>query len=369
MPLPLVDLKKQYLAIRDEIEAAIEEVVQTTAFINGPAVGAFEESFAGYLGAGHAIGVGNGTDALALALQALGIGPGDEVVVPALTFVATSEAVTMTGARPVFADVDRNSGLIDLEQAGSVLTPQTRAIIPVHLYGQACDMQAVMAFASARDLFVVEDAAQAHGARLNGESVGTIGQAGCFSFYPGKNLGAYGDGGAVVTDDAGVARMVRMLANHGRIGKFDHEFEGVNSRLDTLQAAILKVKLQHLDRWNKARRRWAGCYRESLQDISELSLPAGPEAEENVFHVYVVRAVERDGLRAHLRENGIGAGIHYPAPCPLLPAYAHLGHRAGDFPAAEALCSEILSLPLFPELEEADIEQVATTIKAFYSAR
>ncbi len=367
MNVPFVDLKAQYRTIKTEIDRAISDVIEDAAFVGGKYVDAFEKDFARYCGATHCVGVGNGTDALCLTLRGLGIGPGDEVITAANSFIATSEAVTLSGARVVFADCDLSTRNIDCERVRRVITSRTRAIIPVHLYGLPADMPELTAVARERGLYLIEDAAQAHGAEVHGKRVGTWGHAACFSFYPGKNLGAYGDGGAVVTDDSSLADKIRLLSNHGRMGKYDHEIEGTNSRLDGLQAAILRVKLRFLDQWVAARRAAARAYTRLL-DGSGIVLPAEMDGFKHVYHLYVVRVPDRDRVMKALAEKGIAAGIHYPTPLPMLQAYRHLGHTTADFPAAVRCSQEILSLPMFPELTMEQITYVSDVLRAARSS-
>jgi dTDP-4-amino-4,6-dideoxygalactose transaminase len=368
--IPLVDLIGQYKNHREEIDQAIRSVVENAAFIGGPALSRFEAAFSKYCAVKHTIGVANGTDALHLILRTLGIKAGDEVLVPVNTFIATSEAVGLTGAKPVFVDVDEHSSLIDLNRAEAALTPRTKAIMPVHLYGQLVPMRPVLSFAERHHLQVIEDSAQAHGAELDGRRAGSFGRASGFSFYPGKNLGAYGDAGAVTTNDDLLADKLRRLANHGRAEKYGHEMEGVNSRLDGLQAAILEVKLRHLDAWTAQRRAAAARYGELLGGIAGLSLPAATTPSAHVWHLYVIRvaAAKRDGLKKHLESQHIQAGVHYPLPLHLQPAYAHQGHTPGAFPVAERLANEILSLPLSPEITAAQQERVAGAIRSYLGA-
>jgi dTDP-4-amino-4,6-dideoxygalactose transaminase len=366
MNIPLVDLKKQYESIRDELDPVISEVLSKTAFIGGVYVKNFEDAFARYCGVRHCIGVGNGTDALFIALKCLGIGPGDEVIVPANSFIATAEAVTQAGARVVFADIDPGTYNMDVAALEGAISSRTRAIIPVHLYGQPADMDPILALALKHGLKVIEDAAQAHDAEYRGRRVGSIGDCACFSFYPGKNLGAYGDAGAVVTDDEQLARRVRMFANHGRIDKYDHELEGINSRLDALQAAILTVKLKYLPRWSESRRRSAALYTRLLKGTG-LTMPREIEGVRAVYHLYVVRvpADRRGELQAHLQAKGVSTGIHYPIALPNLKAYAYLNHAADAFPEAAKASGEILSLPMYPELREDEIDYIRRAIDAF----
>jgi dTDP-4-amino-4,6-dideoxygalactose transaminase len=370
MRIPLVDLKAQYESIKSEIDVAISTVVEESAFIGGPHVSRFENEFAGFCGTHHCVGVGNGTDALFIALTALGIGPGDEVITAANSFIATSEAITATGAKVVFADVDPNTQNIDVADVKAKTTAKTRALLPVHLYGQPADMDPILELARENNLRVVEDAAQAHGAVYKGRTIGSIGDVGCFSFYPGKNLGAYGDGGAIVTDDEELASRARMFANHGRKHKYDHQIEGVNSRLDGLQAAILSVKLRHLPEWTRNRQRAAGWYSERLRDTEGIVVPHVIDDVSHVYHLYVVRvnASIRDTVHGHLKQAGIGAGIHYPIALPNLEAYRYLGHQESDFPVSTQASREVISLPLFPEITEEQVDYVAGKLEAAISA-
>lgn len=366
MRIPMVDLYAQYLEIRDDVDVAIAEVIASSSYVKGPFVERFEASFAAHVGVGNCIGVGNGTDALFIALKGLGIGPGDEVITAVNTFVATPEAISLTGARPVFCDVDRETMTIDPDLIENRLTDRTRAIVPVHLYGRVAAMGRILAVARTHGLKVVEDAAQAHGARLGDAAAGAFGDASTFSFYPGKNLGAYGDAGAILTSDDDLAVTVRKFANHGRLTKYAHEFEGVNSRLDGLQAAVLSVKLAHLERWCERRREHARTYSRLLQGLDAVVCPALPEEGEHVFHLFVVRAQARDALRDHLASRGIATGVHYPQTMAELPAYRSRWHAEQDFPVASRLRQEILSLPLCPELTDEQIEYVVVGIREFY---
>ena len=363
--VPLVDLKTQYATIEAEVRAAMDEVLDSAQFINGPAVADFERRFAASCGAGFAVGVGNGTDALTLALKALGVGPGDEVITTANTFIATAEAVVAVGAAPVFVDVDPAHFNMTPEGLSAAITPRTKAAIPVHLYGQPAPMAEIMSVARQRSIKVIEDAAQAHGAEYHGKRVGSWGDAATFSFYPAKNLGACGDGGAVVTNDEQLAVSARMLRNHGRTDKYLHEYVGVNSRLDTLQAAILGVKLTRLEEWNRMRRTVAAKYDAALGEFAGLTLPAEMPGGKHVYHLYVVRTGRRDELRQYLSENGIGVGIHYPIPLHLQPALQSLGYGPGDFPVAEQLADSILSIPMYPEMQDAQLIRVVQTLAAF----
>ena len=364
MNVPLVDLKAQYAAIKPEIDCAIHDVLDEAVFYKGPRVERFEQEFAKYVGARFAVGVANCTDALTLALRALRIGRDDEVIVPAMTFIATAEAVTAVGATPVFVDIDPATANIDINKIPRAITEKTKAIIPVHLAGRAVNMTLLTLVAREHGLAIVEDCAQAAGAAWKCCRVGTWGDIGCFSFYPSKNLGGYGDGGMVTTSDEMLARIVRMTADHGREQKFCHEFAGVSSRLDTLQAAVLAAKLPHLDDWNGARYRSAQLYNERLKDVEGLVLPAIPaNPHEHVFHCYVVRVKDRFHVWDALRAKGIETGFHYPAALPFLEAYAYLGYDLDDCPEAWAFSQECLTLPLYPELTIDQIDYVADALK------
>ena len=360
-----VDLQGQFRRYQDELMAAIQTTLDNTAFIGGPALKRFEADFAQLCGTEHCVGVGNGTDALYLSLRALGVGEGDEVITAANTFIATAEAISMAGAKPVFVDVHDATALMNLDLVEAAITERTKAIIPVHLYGQLVPMSDVMALANKHELFVVEDAAQAHAAIEDGVRAGAAGHAGCFSFYPGKNLGAYGDAGGVVTNDEELAKKIRMIANHGRADKFGHVMEGVNSRMDGLQAAILEVKLRHLETWTAERREAAKRYDTLLADVSQVRLPTVRKEGAHAFHLYVARLEKRDELRQHLNAQNIQSGIHYPVPLHQLKAYEHLGYETGAFPVAEAMAKEIISLPISPEITEAQQTRVADAVKAF----
>lgn len=362
--VPLVDLHAQYRAIQPAIDSAIQSVIERTAFIMGPDVRSFEDEFARFCTATHAVGVASGTAALELTLRACGIGAGDEVVTSAHTFIATAEAISSVGARPVFADIDARTYNLDAHAVEAVLTPATRAILPVHIYGQPADMDALAALAARHNLVLIEDAAQAHGATWNGRTVGVLGDAACFSFYPGKNLGAYGDAGAVTTNDAQIAERISLLRNHGRHSKYLHDIKGYGERMDTLQAAILRAKLEHLAAWTDARRRLAARYSELLAGC-EVVLPYVHPAANPAWHLYVIRTPARDELLEHLNANGIGAGVHYPVPLHLQPAYADLGYRRGDLPVTETVADTCLSLPLFPEMTGEQQEYVVDAIKSF----
>jgi dTDP-4-amino-4,6-dideoxygalactose transaminase len=368
MPVPFVDLQAQYRSIKAEIDAAVQRVLDTSAFILGREVESFERDFAGYVGARECVGVSNGTAALHLALMACGVGAGDEVIVPANTFFATPEAVSAAGATPVFADVDPVTYNLDPAKTEAAVTERTRAVIPVHLYGQPADLDAVDEVAKRHNLTVIEDAAQAHGARYKGRRVGALARAGCFSFYPGKNLGAYGEGGAVTTDDPEVARRVRLLRDHGSTVKYRHEVVGYNLRLEGIQGAVLSVKLKHLDGWNALRRRHAARYRELLGPLEEagaLSLPREAAYAEHVYHLFVVQTSARDSMQRFLSAANVHTGVHYPVPAHLQPAYAALGRREGDFPESERQSRRVLSLPMFAELTERQLAYVAHAVEDF----
>ncbi|MGZ5434766.1 MAG: DegT/DnrJ/EryC1/StrS family aminotransferase [Pyrinomonadaceae bacterium] len=362
LAVPFVDLKAQYQTIKPEIDTAIARVIENTNFILGPQVAAFEKAFAEYVGSAFCVGVNSGTAALQLALMACGIGQGDEVIVPSFTFFATAETVSVLGAVPVFVDVNPVSYTITAAGIEKAITPRTRAIIPVHLYGQAADLDPIRALADKHNLHVIEDAAQAHGAEYKGRRVGGLGAAGCFSFYPSKNLGAYGEAGAIVTNDEDLASRLRLLRQHGQTSKYAHAVVGYNFRLEEIQAAVLNVKLAHLDKWNNGRRERAARYNELLSE-TELVLPREMEYSRHVYHVYTVQCDNRDELQNHLAAKGIQCGVHYPIPIHLQPAYASLGYKAGDLPVTERLCERVLSLPMFAELTEAQQRAVADAIR------
>jgi dTDP-4-amino-4,6-dideoxygalactose transaminase len=368
--VPMVDLKAQYRRIRPEVDAAVARVLETAAFIKGEDCGRFEKEFAAWCGAAEAVGVANGTDALILALRAYGVGPGDEVVTVANTFIATGEAILLNGARPVFVDVDPDTFTMDPGKLEAAFTPRTKLVVPVHLYGHPADMEAIVAIADRHGVPVLEDAAQAHGARVGDRRAGTLGHAACFSFYPGKNLGAYGDAGAVVSNDAGFVARVRQIANHGGgTNKYDNVVLGTNSRLDTLQAAVLRAKLPHLDRWNDERAERARAYTEALAGVPGLTLPRERDGARSVWHLYTVRSGERDALQAHLKDKGIATAVHYPRPIHLQPAMAPARGRPGDLPVSERLSREVLCLPLYPELPLETLARVADEVKGFAAVR
>ena len=366
MQVPFVDLKAQYSKIKTDIDSSIKEVVAHTAFVGGQYVKSFEQAFAEFCGADHCVSVGNGTDALYLAMKCAGIGNDHEVIVPANSFIATSEAVTQTGAKVVFCDINPDTYTLDVKQLEHLITEKTRAVLPVHLYGHPADMTVILEWAEKHDLIVIEDAAQAHGAMYKERPIGTLGNAGCFSFYPGKNLGAYGDAGAVVTNDSDLAEKIRMFSNHGRVDKYDHLFEGVNSRLDGLQAAILQSKLKYLAEWTAQRRVNASLYNKLLKDVDVIT-PSETSDVYAVYHLYVIRVADgrRDALKGILADKGISCGIHYPISLPLLKAYAYLDHKSSEFPVATQYSKEILSLPMYPELSKEQIEYVVQNIRLF----
>ncbi len=366
MQIPLVDLGAQYHAIHEEIRKSIRDVLSNCNFILGDGVAEFEKTFAEFCDSKYCIGVASGTDALHLALRALGIGGGDEVITAANTFVATALAISYVGARPVLVDVDPETYNLDLRQIESKITPKTKAIIPVHLYGRPVDMNELMSLAERHNLKVVEDACQAHGATWDGRKVGSFGIMGCFSFYPGKNLGAYGDGGAIVTSDEGLYEKLKMLRNYGSPRKYHHDFIGYNSRLDSIQAAVLNVKLRHLEGWNGKRLTNAKLYNQALDGVGDLVLSNLQGVESHVFHLYVVRTKKRDELLKYLNDNGVQAGIHYPIPIYSLKAYSDLGQTGSDFPVTERLSREILSLPMYSELTGTQIRKVKDVIVKFF---
>lgn len=365
MEIPFVDLKAQYHAHRAEIDAAIRDVIESSSFIGGEFVTSFASAFARACDVKHCVTVANGTDAIYVTLKMLGIGSGDEVITVANSWISTSEAITQAGGRPVFVDVDQYHN-IDASRIEEKISGRTKAIIPVHLYGQPAAMDKIVEICERHRLLLVEDCAQAHFAALNGRKVGTFGRAATFSFYPGKNLGAYGDAGAIVTNDSALAQRMRMYANHGALVKHEHEMEGINSRLDSLQAAILAAKLPYVLDWNAARRRAAEKYCELLSGIDGVSLPQVMPGATHVFHLFVIRVRERNRLRDYLQEKGVQTAIHYPTALPLLKAYEYLGHESEDFPMAAKFQSEILSLPMYPEITNEQLAYVADTLREFY---
>jgi dTDP-4-amino-4,6-dideoxygalactose transaminase len=363
MQVPFLDLKSHHAPMLDEINGAMRDVVESNAFAGGPFVERFEEDFAAYCNSAYALGVGSGTEALWLALIALGVGPGDDVITVPNTFMATAEAITYCGANPIFVDVDERTYTMDPEALPKALTVRTKAIIPVHLFGQPADMEPIVKFARDRGLFVIEDACQAHGAEYKGRKAGTLGDAACFSFYPGKNLGAFGEAGAVVTDNAELQEKIRILRDHGQARKYHHTLVGWNCRMDGIQAAVLRVKLRYLEKGNQLRRSHAAYYSRALSGVDEVVEPVQGADMRHVYHVYAIRVQERDEVMRLLSEKGIGSGVHYPIPVHLQEAYRSLGYGRGDFPIAERCAAEFLSLPMFPELTTAQLEIVVQGVK------
>lgn len=364
--IPFVDLKIQYKSIQEEFQRKLNEVLKEANFILGEPVSKFEAEFARFCGSRYCVGVASGTDALHLALRVLGVREGDEVITAANTFVATVFSISYTGSRPVLVDIDPKTYNMDLNKLEEKINPKTKVIIPVHLYGRAVDMKRLADIAYKHNIKIVEDACQAHGAEWDGRKVGSFGIMGCFSFYPGKNLGAYGDGGAVATSDVKVYEKLKMMRNYGSPKKYHHNFIGYNSRLDTLQAAILGVKLKHLTRWNTRRYNNARLYSQKLKGVGDVIIPDITEANSHVFHLYVIRTKKRDELLKFLNKNGVQCMIHYPIPIYALGAYLHLGLSEREFPVTERFSKEILSLPMFPELTEEQIDTVVGLIKKFY---
>jgi len=368
MKVPFLDLKAHHAALIEEFELSIREVIEKSAFAGGVFVEKFEEEFAAFCGSPYAIGVGNGTDALWLALLALGIGEGDEVITVPNTFIATAEAITYCKARPVFVDVDPETFTMNPAELEKSLTERTKAIIPVHLFGQPADMDPILQFARSNGLFVVEDAAQAHGTEYKGRKAGTMGDAGCFSFYPGKNLGAFGEAGAVVTNDPELRKQIQMLRDHGQSRKYYHSLMGWNCRMDGIQAAVLSIKLRHLAAANSLRRKHAAEYNQALAGIEEVLTPSEATYARHVYHVYAIRAQERDVMARNLQEKGVGCAVHYPVPVHLQEACRNLGYKRGAFPIAESLADQFLSLPMFPELTEEQIDYVVRCVSEVVGA-
>jgi len=363
MQVPFLDLKAHHEPIRPELESAIREVLDSNAFAGGPFVAKFEQDFAAFCGTSHAIGVGNGTDALWLTLLALGVGPGDEVITAPMTFMATAEAISFCGATPVFVDIDERTYTLDPEKLERAISPRTKAVIPVHLFGQVADMDPVLEIAGRHGLPVIEDACQAHGAEFRGRKAGSLGIAGCFSFYPGKNLGGLGEAGAVVTNNTELQTRIQMLGDHGQAKKYHHALVGWNARMDGIQGAALRVKLKYLNKGNESRRAHARAYSQNLAEIAELVLPTEAEYARHVYHLYVVRLQNRDRILQEMAQRGIACGIHYPIPVHLQEAYRFLGHKKGSFPVAERCADEFLSLPLYPELTAEQIGIVARELR------
>ena len=361
--VPFIDLKAQYRSIKTEIDAAVLGVLESSQFVLGREVQAFEELFSAYAGCRHAVAVNSGTSALHLAFLTAGLGPGDEVITTPMTFVATVAAIIYTGARPVFVDIDPVTWTLDPERIRGAITPRTKAIVPVHLHGQPADMAPILEIADHHGLVVIEDAAQAHGAEYRSRRLGSLGALGCFSFYPGKNLGAYGEGGAVVTNDPAYAQTLRMYRDWGQEAKYQHVLKGYNFRMDGIQGAVLRVKMAYIEGWTDDRRRHAARYDAALDRLGVVR-PSSPAGLRHVYHVYAVRVADRDGVGAALQKDGIHTGIHYPIPVHLQKAYADLGYRAGDFPEAEKAAGEFLSLPLFPEMTAAQVEETVAGLEA-----
>lgn len=366
MQIPLVDLRAQHQMIKQEISSAIEDVLNGMHLFLGPQTEAFEDEFAAYCGCQYGVGLANGTDALTLALRACGIGPGDEVITVANTFIATVEAIVAVGATPVFVDIDPVTYTLDWRKLERIITSRTRALLPVHLYGHPADMQPILEFARSHALRVIEDASQAHGATYQGKRVGSIGDVGCFSLYCSKNLGAYGEAGICVTNQVDIAAKIRQLRDHGSRVRYQHEIIGCNARLDEIQAAILRVKLRYLDQWNAARQRHASVYAHHLEHIVE-RVPVTRPGAEHVYYVYVVQVKERDQFRTRLQQAGVATGIHYPTPIHLQPACKHYGYQRGSLPITEAVAESIVSLPMYPELTTEQIQQVVNAVKNAYA--
>ena len=387
MNVPFLDLKVQFREIEHEVLPMVKEAMENAAFIGGPQVSGFEAEFAAFCGSKHCVGVNSGTDALRFALLAAGVGPGDEVITVPHTFIATTEAISQVGAKPVFVDIDPKTYNMDPNKLEDYLRkrldgsktstqhpaastqPRPKAVIPVHLYGQPADMDPILEIADKNNLVVIEDACQAHGALYKGKKAGSMGIAGCFSFYPGKNLGAYGEGGAVVTRSEDMANKIRMIRDHGQARKYYHDLEGYNGRLDAIQAGVLRIKLRRLEGWNQARRKNAASYDELLAKIPGVTVPSQPEYAASVYHLYVILVDDREGLQKYLGEKGIGTGLHYPVPLHLQKAYASQGYKEGDFPVTESVASRLLSLPMFAELKREQIEYVADCIAQFMKSK
>ena len=364
MKVPFLNLKAQYQSIKEEISVGLQKVLDNTAFAGGPFVSQFEKEFAMFCQADSVTGLGSGTSALWAAIQGLGIGKGDEVITTPNTFIATAEAISFAGAKPVFVDIDEQTYNMNPQLLETAITAQTKAIIPVHLYGQTADMDPIMKIAKGKGLFVIEDACQAHGAQYKGNSAGSIGDAGCFSFYPGKNLGAYGEAGAVVTNSNQLTENMRMFRDHGQEKKYYHSMIGWNARMDGFQGAVLSVKLKYLNQWNESRRKNAQLYNELLADVDGIIVPQEADYAKHIYHLYVIRTQNRDAFIAALAEDEVFCGIHYPVPLHLQDAYSSLGYKKGDFPIAEKCCRQLVSLPMFPELTSEQIAYVVEKIKS-----
>ncbi len=366
MQIQFIDLHAQYLSIKSDIDNAIQDIITNTAFIGGKPVTDFAHNFEQLYGAKHCVPVANGTDAIYITLKMLGIGIGDEVITTACSWISTSETITQAGAKPVFVDIDPTYFTIDADKIEAKITSKTKAIIPVHIYGQICDMDKIMAIAKKHNLIVIEDCAQSHFSEFKGKRAGLTGIAGTFSFFPGKNLGAYGDAGCILTNDSGLAEKCKMYANHGALIKHQHQIEGINSRLDSMQAAILYVKLPHILRWTDLRIQHAASYTKALKGVGDIVTPLVRPDSKHSFHLYVIRTKKRNELEKHLNEHGIATAIHYPTPLPFLPAYSYLKHQRSEFPMAAQAQGEILSIPMYPELTPEQIDYIVVTIKAFF---
>ncbi len=376
MNVPFLDLKVQYKQIEHEVVPMVTEAMANGAFIGGTQVLGFEKEFAEFCDSKYCAGLNSGTDALRFALLAVGVGPGDEVITVPNTFIATTEAISQVGATPVFVDIDERTYNMDPQKLedflksrfkpqASSLKPTPKAVIPVHLYGQPADMDPIMEIAQKNNIIVIEDACQAHGALYKNRKAGSLGTIGCFSFYPGKNLGAYGEGGAIVTQDEQIASKIRMIRDHGQAKKYFHDIEGYNGRLDAIQAGVLRIKLRRLSDWNKSRRENAAYYNELLSKVNGVTLPVEADFARSVYHLYVILVDDREGLQQFLSDKGIGTGLHYPLPLHLQKAYAHLGYKEGSFPVTESVAKRLISLPMFPELTREQIEYVAESIREF----
>ncbi len=366
MTVPFVDLQSQYQSIKKDIDLAIESVIRDTAFIGGKYVKNFEADFALLYGVKNVISCANGTDSLYIIMKMLGVGQGDEVITVANSWISSSETISQTGATPVFVDADENFFSMDETLLEEAITPKTKALIVVHLQGQMCNLKKIVEICNEKNIFLIEDCAQSHFSEYEGQRAGLTGIAGSFSFSPGKNLGAYGDAGCIITNDDQLAEKCRMFANHGALKKHKHQMEGINSRMDGIQAAVLSAKLPHILKWTEQRIANAALYHKHLSGISEIILPKIRSNSKHTFHLYVIRAKDRDGLMDYLKKNDIEAAVHYPTPLPLLPAYSYLDKTNKDFPVSDKLAKEILSLPMYPELSEEKIVYIANTIKAFY---